>query len=229
MCDFNKYLKKKSTNWENPTEGISIHKEDLIQIKNESHQPKLAQVIALINTSDTSINTTPSISSLILDPMFPPHEACSDDSANTIFGRQFGITYKISDKKWFIRRVTNDEMLHVYSIPIGNDNYVIDDQYDILDDLITFRIPWTFWSNIIEDGNRSNNMLDYFTLGDITQCETDKCYFNSKSPEILDWSKAYMNDNEKDMILKNTKKPKNVTWTEAHLKPISLGYKTTLK
>ena len=120
-------------------------------------------------------------------------------------------------------------MLHIYSIPIVNDNYVINDQADILDDLIPFSIPWKSRSDIMEDDNRSNNMLDYFTLGDINQCETDKCYFNSKSPEILDWSKAYMNDNEKDMILKNTKKPKNVTWTEAHLKPISLGYKTTLK
>ena len=55
----------------------------------------------------------------------------------------------------------------------------------------------------MEDDNRSNNMLDYFTLGDTTQCDTAQLYFTSKSPEILDWSKLYMNDNNKDMMSKN--------------------------
>ena len=94
---------------------------------------------------------------MILDPY---HEACSDGIANIIFGRQFGIPYKISDKKCFIRRVTNDEMLCIYSIPIRNYNYIIYSQADILDNLPPFSIPWTFWSDIMEDDNRSNNMLD---------------------------------------------------------------------
>ena len=34
----------------------------------------------------------------------------------------------------------------------------------------------------MEDENRSNNMLDYFTLGDTTQCDTTKCYFTPKFP-----------------------------------------------
>ena len=70
MYDFNKCLKKKITNWENHTEGISLHKEDMIQIKNDSHQPKLARVIAIINPSTPSINPTTYTSSLILDPIF---------------------------------------------------------------------------------------------------------------------------------------------------------------
>ena len=73
MYDFNKCFKKQSTNRENHTEGISLHKDDLMQIENKSHQPKLAQVIALINPSDSFINPTTSTSSLILDPMFPAH------------------------------------------------------------------------------------------------------------------------------------------------------------
>ena len=82
--------------------------------------------------------------------MFPANEACSSDIANTIFGRRFGIPLKISDKKWFIRIVTNDEMLRIYYIPIRNDSSVINSQADILDDLLPFIIPWKFWSDIME-------------------------------------------------------------------------------
>ena len=57
--------------------------------------------------------------------MFPSCEACSDYSANTIFRGRFGIPCKISDKEWFIQRVTNDEMLHIYSILVSNDNSII--------------------------------------------------------------------------------------------------------
>ena len=58
MYDFKKCLKKKSTNGEKHNEGIGLHKEDLMQINNENHQPKLARVIALINPYDLSINPT---------------------------------------------------------------------------------------------------------------------------------------------------------------------------
>ena len=132
---------------------------------------------------------------LIIDPIFPYREACSADSANTIFGRRFGIPFKTSDKKWFIRILTNNEMFRIYSIPSSNDNYAICSQDDILDELQPFRIPCTFWYDILEDDNRINNMLDYLTLGDSTQCDITQCYFTSKFPEILDWSKLYMQDN----------------------------------
>ena len=35
-------------------------------------------------------------------------------------------------------------MLRIYSIPIGNDNSVINAQSDIIYDLLTFGIPWKF-------------------------------------------------------------------------------------
>ena len=41
--------------------------------------------------------------------------------------------------KWFMRRVTNDEMLRIYYIPVSNDNYVINAQSEILYDLLPFR------------------------------------------------------------------------------------------
>ena len=109
---------------------------------------------------------------MILDPMFPAHKSCSADSANTIFGRRFGITCKISDKKCLIQRVINDEMWRKYYIQIRNDNYVINAQSDILEDLLTLIIPRKFQSDIMKDSNRSNNMLDYFKLGNNTQCDT---------------------------------------------------------
>ena len=82
-------LKNKIINWENQTEGISINKEDMIQNENESHQPKLSQVIALINPSTLSINLTTSTYSMTLDPMFPARKTCSADSANTILGDDY--------------------------------------------------------------------------------------------------------------------------------------------
>ena len=63
----------------------------MIQMDNESHHPKLAQFIALIDTSALSINPATSTSSMILDILFPAREACPADSANNIFGRLFGI------------------------------------------------------------------------------------------------------------------------------------------
>ena len=42
--------------------------------------------------------------------MFPSHKACLYESANTILGRQFGITNKMSGKKLIVQRVTNNEM-----------------------------------------------------------------------------------------------------------------------
>ena len=73
-------------------------------------------------------------------------------------------------------------MLHIYSIPIRNGKYVINDQADILDDLLPFRIPQKNRSYLMEYDNRSNNMLDYFTLGDNTKYDTYICYFTSNPP-----------------------------------------------
>ena len=70
-----------------------------MQSEIDNHQPKLAQVVSLINQSSSYIIPTTSISSIILDPMFPAREVCSADSTNTIFGRMFGIPFKISDIK----------------------------------------------------------------------------------------------------------------------------------
>ena len=84
-------FKNQITKWENPTSGISLHKEDLMQTENESHQQKIARVIALINPSASSINTTIYTSSMILDPMITAREACSADIENTIFRRLFGV------------------------------------------------------------------------------------------------------------------------------------------
>ena len=97
MYNFNKCLKNQSTNWENHAGGISLQKEDMMKIKNKIHQPKLARVVVLINPSGSSINPTTSTFSLILDPIFPDHEAYSDGIVNTIFGRRFGIPCQISD------------------------------------------------------------------------------------------------------------------------------------
>ena len=119
-------------------------------------------------------------------------------------------------------------MLCIYSIPVSNDNSVISAQADIVDGLLPFRIPWTFMSDAMEDKNRSNNILDYLTLSDTAQCEISQCYFTSKSPEILEWSKLYMNNKDTNMMLKNIQKSKNVKWTAAQLKLISPGYNTAL-
>ena len=60
-------------------------------------------------------------------------------------------------------------MMCIYSITVKSDNSVISAQANILHDLLPFRIPWILQSDIMEDLNWSNNMLDYFTLGDTDQ------------------------------------------------------------
>ena len=74
-----------------------MHKEDWMQTENNNHQSKLARFIAPINPSSLFIDPTKYTSIMILDPMFIDREACLADSANTIFGRRFGIPRKISD------------------------------------------------------------------------------------------------------------------------------------
>ena len=69
----------------------------MAQMKKNSHQKKIAQVVAPINMPAYSTNPTTSTSSMALDPMFISRKAFPADSANTIFGRRFGITYKTSD------------------------------------------------------------------------------------------------------------------------------------
>ena len=98
MYNFNKCLKNKITNWENHTEGLILHKEDLMQNENERHKPKLARVVTLINPSASYINPATYTSSMIVDTMFPDRKPCSADSANTILGRRIFIPCKISDK-----------------------------------------------------------------------------------------------------------------------------------
>ena len=81
----------------------------------------------------------------------------------------------------------------------------------------------------MKDDNRSNNMLDYFTLGYTNQCNTAQCYFTFKSPEILDWSKACINVKDTNMMLNNIQDSKRIKWTVAQLKYIFPGYNTSLK
>ena len=73
-------------------------------------------------------------------------------------------------------------MLCIYSRPVSNDNSVINAQTDILDDLLSFSIPWNFLSDIMEYDNRINHMLDYFMLVDTNQYNTVQFYFTSMSP-----------------------------------------------
>ena len=56
--------------------------------------------------------------------------------------------------------MTNNEIMCIYFIPVINDNHVISAQSEIIDDLLSFRITWKFRSDIMEDENWSNNMLD---------------------------------------------------------------------
>ena len=70
-------------------------------------------------------------------------------------------------------------MLRIYSIKVSNDNDVISAQSEILDDLLPFIITWTFWSDINENYNRSDKMLDNVTLCDTAKYNRTKCYFTS--------------------------------------------------
>ena len=144
-----------------------------MQRETNNHQPKPAQVIALIKQSYLSTNLTASTSSMILYLMFPAYVSCSSDSANTILKRRFRIPCKIRNKKLFIQIVNNYEIFRIYSTPLSNEDCFISAQANILDELLTFRIQLTFSSDIMEDDNWINNMLDFFTLGYTSQHDTD--------------------------------------------------------
>ena len=58
-------------------------------MENDKHRPKLVCVIALGNPSSWFNNPSTYTSSMIIDPLFPDRKACSADSTNTIFVRQF--------------------------------------------------------------------------------------------------------------------------------------------
>ena len=77
-----------------------------MQMENKSNHPKLAWFIALINTSDLSINTTTYIYSTILDPKFPAWKTCSADSENTIFERRFVIPFKNINQNGLYKELT---------------------------------------------------------------------------------------------------------------------------
>ena len=116
-------------------------------------QQKIARFLKLINQSYSYISPTTYTSNMIPDPIFPALKNISANGANIIFGRQFFIPFKISDRKCFIQRITNDEILRKFSISVSNNNSVISAQAGILNDLLPFRISWTFWYNIMEDDN----------------------------------------------------------------------------
>ena len=60
----------------------------------------------------------------------------------------------------------------------------------------------------MEDNHRNCNILNYFTLGYITQCDMAKCYFITITPEILDWEAAYGDDLYTNLILQELEKNK---------------------
>ena len=73
---------------------------------------------------------------MILDPMF---QLTKHDQmiVQTLFLEDDLVLFA----KSVIQRVTNNEMSRIYYIPIKNDNYVINAQSDILDNLLPFIIP----------------------------------------------------------------------------------------
>ena len=84
-----------------------------MKIKNKSHEPKLSQVIGLINPSVSSINTSTSTYNFIIDPMFPARETCSADIANAIFGRQFCISCEISAKNGLYEELSTINVAYI--------------------------------------------------------------------------------------------------------------------
>ena len=71
----------------------------------------------------------------------------------------------------------------------------------LVDDVLPYSIPRTFRNSSMGDDHYITNLLEPFTNSNTTQCNTSQCYFTSTTPESLDWTNAYKEDNDTKFVL----------------------------
>ena len=85
------------------------------------------------------------MSDMIIDPMFPAKEPCPHHQHNHILFRNFGVPAQITATSWHACRVTNLEILRMYSITFPHTHLNITLKYhtigNILEDLLLFSLP----------------------------------------------------------------------------------------
>ena len=66
--------------------------------------------------------------------------------------------------------------------------------YDILDDPLPFRLPWTIALQVHNQSTQTNIILGAITYSEGAQCDSVQLYLLTNSPIILNWYDAYQTD-----------------------------------
>ena len=87
----------------------------------------------------------------------------------------------------------------------------------VIDNLLPHCIPWKFCSEMLVNDKYITNLLEPFSDGDTTQCDTAQCYFTSTPPETLDWKQAYNDNSCTKTILSKLLQSDCIKWNEEEL------------
>ena len=66
--------------------------------------------------------------------------------------------------------------------------------YNILDDPLPFRLPWTMALQVQNQSTQTNIILDAINYSKVAQCDSIKLYLLTNSPITLNWYDAYQTD-----------------------------------
>ena len=152
---------------------------------NIDHKLTFPRVTGLIDNDTNSKSTLNACrEQMILDPIFPAMERTAVNNSCDFFGQHFRVPFQTENNAWYVRTVTTEELLYVYSITFDRRVAFPTNIDTVIDDLLPFSIPWTFRDKVMS--NYNSNILESFTNSNTIQCNTAQCYLNSTALEILD-------------------------------------------
>ena len=86
--------------------------------------------------------------------------------------------------------------MRMYSITLQSNA-----MYDILDDPLPFRLPWTIALQVHNQSTQTNIILGAITYSEGAQCDSVQLYLLTNSPIILNWYDAYQTDTYTSSII----------------------------
>ena len=117
----------------------------------------------------------------------------------TMFDSRFGIVFEDECKTKHVRKITSHEYLLCYSISVPMPQYhVIAMMADHkIDKLLCGAIPWSLAHTIASNSYRISHLYDKRCFENCDDTKITPCYLQTSSPTtILDWDKAYNEDND---------------------------------
>ena len=217
---------------------IMEHSMDIIRLaentfdpdQDVTHKIKSPRVIGIVSDDANEDSTFKTCRErMILDPIYPAMEQIQHNTNTNFFGNRFGVPFKSCDNLWYDRSVTTIKLLNIYSIAVDNTKVFPIYLDTVVDNLLPLSIPWTFRSNIMLHSNYSSNLMEAFTNGDTTQCDTSQWYLYSSPPETLDWKQSYSEDSDTKVSMSKLINSEVVEWTNEDLTKVNSAYRHPLK